>query len=508
MVEAIDPQLGEVILDPACGTAGFLVESYSHLEKQCKKVEDFKVLQEKSIFGGEAKPLPYMLSQMNLLLHGLRSPRVAYGNSLAVKLTEIGNKDRVDIILTNPPFGGEEEAGIRGNFPADKQTSETALLFLQLIMRKLRRRPGSGSEKGGRAGVVVPNGTLYASGVAARIRRELIEQFRLIAVVRLPKGVFEPYADIPTNILFFSTESPLNYVWFYEHPLPPDRAALRSPSYSKSSPLIFEEFEPLLEWWNHKKENDHAWKVSVTTLASEDWNLDQKNPCIADRDIIEPGQLGKLIRKQVSKAQELAESLHGNFLSLTKAFTGLKNSDIQRASLGEVCTLQKGRFPTQKTPPGPYRFFVLAADERTANEYQFDGEAVCIPMISSTGHGHASMHRIHYAKGRFAVANILAAVIVNDHAPLLTRYLYYYLWRHKEEKLVSLMAGTANTSLTLDKLSGVIIEYPATDVQEEVVDALDTLLDAFCVLEQSLSSVTSMIEATPENLLHYMFRNP
>jgi type I restriction enzyme M protein len=168
MVEAIDPQLGEVILDPACGTAGFLVESYNHLEKQCRKVEDFKVLQEKSIFGGEAKPLPYMLAQMNLLLHGLRSPRVAYGNSLAVKLTEIGNRDRVDIILTNPPFGGEEEAGIRGNFPADKQTSETALLFLQLIMRKLKR-VGTGSEKGGRAGVVIPNGTLFGDGVCARI---------------------------------------------------------------------------------------------------------------------------------------------------------------------------------------------------------------------------------------------------------------------------------------------------------------------------------------------------
>ena len=207
MVEALDPQLGEVILDPACGTAGFLVESYSHLEKQCKTVEDFKVLQEKSIFGGEAKPLPYMLAQMNLLLHGLRSPRVAYGNSLAVKLTEIGNRDRVDIILTNPPFGGEEEAGIRGNFPADKQTSETALLFLQLIMRKLRR-VGSGSEKGGRAGVVVPNGTLFGDGVCARIKHELLTEFNLHTIVRLPNGVFAPYTSIPTNLLFFDASGP------------------------------------------------------------------------------------------------------------------------------------------------------------------------------------------------------------------------------------------------------------------------------------------------------------
>jgi type I restriction enzyme M protein len=165
MVEAINPRLGEVILDPACGTGGFLVETFSHLEKQCKTVQDRKTLQEKSILGSEAKPLPYLLSQMNLLLHGLEYPRIIYGNSLAKPLNEIGDRDRVDIILTNPPFGGEEERGILGNFPSDKQTSETALLFLQLIMRKLRRIP-----KPGRAAVVVPNGTLFGDGVCARIK--------------------------------------------------------------------------------------------------------------------------------------------------------------------------------------------------------------------------------------------------------------------------------------------------------------------------------------------------
>jgi len=184
MVQATNPQLRETILDPACGTGGFLVESYHHLEKQCKTVKDMKVLQEKSIFGGEAKPLPYMLSQMNLLLHGLKSPAITYDNSLAVKLTEIGNRDRVDVILTNPPFGGEEEPGIRSNFPADKQTSETALLFLQLIMRKLRK-PSSRNPKGGRAAVVVPNGTLEGDGVCARIKYALLTQFNLHTVVQL-----------------------------------------------------------------------------------------------------------------------------------------------------------------------------------------------------------------------------------------------------------------------------------------------------------------------------------
>ena len=279
MVEVTDPHLGEVVLDPACGTGGFLSESYCHLEKQCKTVADMKVLQEKSIFGGEAKPLPYMLAQMNLLLHGLKSPQIAYGNSLAGKLTEIGKRDRVDIILTNPPFGGEEEAGIRTNFPADKQTSETALLFLQLIMRKLRR-VGEGSEKGGRAGVVVPNGTLFGDGVCARIKHELLTEFNLHTIVRLPNGVFAPYTSIPTNLLFFDCSGPTKNLWYYEQSLPEDRK-----NYTKTKPIQYEEFADCLKWWGKRKENGRAWKVKAADVIKLDdagnlvsVNLDIKNP--------------------------------------------------------------------------------------------------------------------------------------------------------------------------------------------------------------------------------------
>ncbi len=232
MVEATDPRPDETILDPACGTGGFLVEAYAHLEKQCKTVEDRRTLQEQTIFGGEAKPLPYMLCQMNLLLHGLEYPRVAYGNSLARKLAEIGDKDRVDVILTNPPFGGEEEAGIRGNFPSDMQTSETALLFLQLIMRKLRRQP-----RPGRAALVVPNGTLFGDGVCARIKEKLLKEFNLHTIVRLPNGVFAPYTSIPTNLLFFDGAGPTKAIWYYEQPLPEG-----SKNYTKTKPLQYAEF--------------------------------------------------------------------------------------------------------------------------------------------------------------------------------------------------------------------------------------------------------------------------
>lgn len=268
MMEVVDPRLGETMLDPACGTGGFLSESFSHMREQCETVQDQETLQKESIYGGEAKPLPYLMAQMNLLLHGLESPKVDPMNSLRFPLREMGERDRVDVILTNPPFGGEEERGIRNNFPADRQTSETALLFLQLIMRKLRRHP-----KPGRAGVVVPNGTLFAGGVAARIKEELLKEFNLHTVVRLPNGVFSPYTSISTNMLFFDRSGQTEEVWYYEQPLPEG-----SKNYTKTKPMRYEEFAECLAWWKNRAESERAWKVSADEILKDGCNLDVKNP--------------------------------------------------------------------------------------------------------------------------------------------------------------------------------------------------------------------------------------
>ena len=213
---------------------------------------------------------------MNLLLHGLDAPQIDPGNALRHKLTDIGERDRVDVILTNPPFGGEEERGIQGNFPEDKQTTETALLFLQLIMRKLRRRqlPSTGwQQPAARAAVVVPNGTLFGDGVCARIKEELLKEFNLHTIVRLPNGVFAPYTGIPTNILFFDRSGPTREVWYYEQPLPEGRK-----NYTKTAPIQFEEFAPLVTWWNKREENERAWKVPAAELLANGCNLDRKNP--------------------------------------------------------------------------------------------------------------------------------------------------------------------------------------------------------------------------------------
>lgn len=260
MVDVTAPQLGETVLDPACGTGGFLVEAYDHLAAKCKSVADRRVLQQETLFGQEAKPLPYMLVQMNLLLHGCEYPNIKYGNTLAVKVTEIGDADRVDVILTNPPFGGEEERGILNNFPADKQTAETALLFLQLIMRKLKR-PARGNP--GRAAVVVPNGTLFGDGISARIKEELLKEFNLHTIVRLPEGTFAPYTDIPANLLFFDRSGPTKIIWYYQVPPPEGRK-----KYTKTMPMQVEDLAACKEWFIAKKrvENEQAWKVDFKTL--------------------------------------------------------------------------------------------------------------------------------------------------------------------------------------------------------------------------------------------------
>jgi type I restriction enzyme M protein len=310
MVEMLDPKIGETVLDPACGTGGFLVEAFEHLRKQAKTVEHKKILQEKSILGGEAKSLPYLLCQMNLLLHGLNYPNIDSGNSLRVPLRDIGDKDRVDIILANPPFGGEEEKGILNNFPDDKQTTETALLFLQLIMRKLKRKKPT--SQGGRSSIVVPHGTLFADGIAARVKKQLVEEFNLHTIVRLGEGIFAPYTNIPCNLLFFEQGKPTKEIWYYEILPPADKK-----KYSKTKPIQHEEFEEVKKWWNKRKENDNAWKANINDILLTDndgklltVNLDIKNPNRkSEFDFVDPFELLTSIISKEKKVLKLMKEI-------------------------------------------------------------------------------------------------------------------------------------------------------------------------------------------------------
>jgi type I restriction enzyme M protein len=305
IVDRVAPKLGERILDPACGTGGFLVEAYEKLTPQQKSSADQVLLQSQTLFGIEKKPLPYLLGTMNLLLHGIENPNIRRDNGLKTPIKEIGDSDRYEVIVTNPPFGGEEEAGIQLNFPEATRTSETALLFLQFIMRSLK--------PGGRCGMVVPNGTLFGDGVAARVKEHLLKNFNLHTIVRLPNGVFAPYTSIPTNLLFFDRTGPTQTIWYYEQPL---REGLKN--YTKTRPMQFEEFQPLIEWWDHRQETDRAWKVAAADVlryngagAIASVNLDIKNPNAAqDLEHLPPEELVESILEKERRIISIMEEIN------------------------------------------------------------------------------------------------------------------------------------------------------------------------------------------------------
>jgi len=285
MVERTNPRLGELIFDPACGTGGFLTCALEHIrQREVKSPADEQRLQE-SLRGVEKKPLPHLLCVTNMLLHGIEVPvNIRHDNTLARPYASYTSTDRVDVILTNPPFGGMEEDGTEKNFPSSYRTKETADLFLVLIVHLLR--------DGGRGAIVLPDGTLFGEGVKTRIKQELLEKCNLHTLVRLPNGVFAPYTGIKTNLLFFTKGEPTKAIWYYEHPYP---AGVKS--YNKTKPIRIEEFEAERKWWGkpgqeaRRKENEFAWRVPLADIAARDYNLDVKNPHAVDDAHRDPAEL-------------------------------------------------------------------------------------------------------------------------------------------------------------------------------------------------------------------------
>jgi type I restriction enzyme M protein len=293
MVEMVDPKLGEKVLDPACGTGGFLTNTIEHVRRQyVHSIEDEQILQG-SIKGVEKKQLPYFLCVTNLMLHGIDTPnQVAHDNTLARPYRDYQPEDRVDAIVTNPPFGGMEEDGIEKNFPQAYSTRETADLFLVLITHLLR--------EGGRGAMVLPDGTLFGEGVKTRIKEKLLTECNLHTIVRLPNGVFSPYTGIKTNLLFFTKGQRTKEVWYYEHPYPQG-----AKSYNKTKPIRIEEFEVEKTWWTNRVESERAWRVSFETIAANNFNLDIKNPNAPDED---HGDFDELLAAHNQMMLDLAET--------------------------------------------------------------------------------------------------------------------------------------------------------------------------------------------------------
>ena len=303
IVNRVNPQLEEKVLDPACGTGGFLSNVIEHKRKSVKNPDDETKLQQ-SLHGVEKKSLPYMLCVTNMILHGIDTPsNIRHDNTLSRPYKDYSEKDRVQVIITNPPFGGMEEDGIENNFPSTLRTRETADLFMALIIKLLKNK--------GRAAVVLPDGFLFGEGMKTRLKEKLLEECNLHTIVRLPNGVFAPYTGIKTNLLFFTKGTPTEHIWYYEHPYPKGVK-----SYNKTKPMQFKEFKTEMDWWGDeadgfasRKETEQAWKVSLKTIKASNYNLDIKNPYMAEEIHYDPDQLLQQYQAQQTSITELQNQL-------------------------------------------------------------------------------------------------------------------------------------------------------------------------------------------------------
>lgn len=299
ITDMIDPKLEEKILDPACGTGGFLTCAIEHLMKQANSVEDRQSIAE-NLAGWEYKPLPYLLATTNLILHDIEVPNITFRDALDQPLTNYTEKHRVNAILANPPFGGIVANNNEANFPQTYRTKESADLFLILMIHLLKQ--------GGRAGIVLPDGSLTGEGVKQRVRQRLLEECNLHTIIRLPNSVFQPYATVATNLLFFEKGKPTKEIWYYEHRMPDGYKA-----YSKTKPIQVKEFDPIKKWWKKRKESDVCWKVNIQTIKDRGYDLDIKNPTKQEEE------------HEYSSA-ELMEMLHQSFLKSDKLLNQLKEA--------------------------------------------------------------------------------------------------------------------------------------------------------------------------------------
>jgi type I restriction enzyme M protein len=302
MTERIDPRPGEILFDPACGTGGFLTSAIRHMRAQYVKRLDDEQLMQRSLRAVEKKQLPHMLCVTNMLLHRVEDPGfVRHDNTLARPYISWEQRERVDIVLTNPPFGGREEDGIESNFPQHFRTRETADLFLALIIRLLK--------PGGRAAVVLPDGTLFGEGVKTRLKEHLLEECNLHTIVRLPNSVFKPYASIGTNLLFFEKGTPTTETWFYEHQVPEGQKAD-----SMTKPIRVEHLAECVAWWGGPQragrvETERAWRITAEEIKARGYNLDIKNPHTVADEHGEPEELLRELQAAESNAAALREQL-------------------------------------------------------------------------------------------------------------------------------------------------------------------------------------------------------
>ncbi len=502
IVERLDPKLEETVLDPACGTGGFLSSVIDYKREKYVRSADAESTLQSSIRGIDKKPLPHMLCSTNMILHGVDVPsKVTRDNALARPIRDYGPADRVDVIATNPPFGGVEEEGIERNFPTELQTKETADLFLVLIVRLLKPR--------GRAGIILPEGSMFGGGVKSRIKELLLKECNLHTVVRLPKGVFQPYTDIATNLLFFEKGSPTTGVWFYEHPLPEHRAHLKGRTYSASDSLKIQEFEPLLEWWDNRSETDQAWYVPIDALMEEGFDLDQRHPKHGKVNLPKPSDISASIKETTGRFQNTLRSIESSVKEMKKI-------DAPKITLGELLIKSTNQFKLEDdeeyTRPTVQMHFrgMRKRDRKYGRE---------IGTKTQTGirEGDLIFSRIDAHNGAMAIVprELDGAIATNDFpsyaidkSRIEPKYLRYLLFQPSMiEVYYHLSKGSTNRRrIVVDKLMALEIPVPK-DLAEQraIVAVLENTEEKVAELFEYLGGIEEDAKQLTSASLHHVF---
>ncbi len=289
IVKVVDPKIGETVYDPACGSAGFLCEAFNYMDKQKKSTNDNKILQEKTFYGKEKKPLPYIIATMNMIFHGVAAPNIIRGNTLAENLSQIQEKDRKDVVLANPPFGGSERGEVLQNF--DLRTSETAYMFMQHFIKMMKA--------GGRAGIVIKN-TFLSNGDASELRKLLMQQCNLHTILDLPSGVFQG-AGVKTVVLFFDKGTPTKKIWYYQ--LNPGR------NLGKTNALNEDDLADFLKLQKTKADSENSWTIDVESLG-EDCDLSVKNPNkVEEKDERTPSEIYNSLSELNAQAKSILDDI-------------------------------------------------------------------------------------------------------------------------------------------------------------------------------------------------------
>jgi type I restriction enzyme M protein len=516
IIDRLNPQLGERIMDPACGTAGFLVEAYARIKEQVKTTQQQQLLFD-SLIGIEKKPIPYLLGIMNLLLHGIEAPNVVECNALTVN--QIPDADQVNIVATNPPFGGEEDPSILDNFPVDIRTHETALLFFQYIMTLLKHPSG-------RCGIVLPNGFLFGSGIAAKVKETLLREFNLHTIVRLPRGIFAPYTNIPTNILFFETGKDLypsddlypahdlypsklktntQEIWYYEIPLPEGRN-----SYSKTKPIQNEAFQGCIDWWDNRTENEHAWKVPVKEIIADNYNLDRKHPVemkdpehfssVKSLDTIIARERHNItVMESIRNLVEWKKDLIGTtfnqpseeiLLSLisTYCLDALQKAGITQQSIEYISILKSG-YRASNSPETHGPLFIRASDINgdnidwsqvshkscsNPNQYILKNSDILIVRSESGIIGRACLIK-HVPEQAIFSSSLVRLRLIQDISP---EYIYWCLQSQQFwQEITREITGTDIRSITIKAISRLQFPIPSLKTQNILVTYLNNFKD-------------------------------